>query len=154
FDVGTFAINSDETIGARNNYMASFDYYSHADMEALDKIIEDGLAMFRDLFGYNSESCIAPCYTWGDSTEAKLAQLGVKYIQGIAKQKLAFPKGNRYSYIFRRCGEQNALNQYYLIRNCFFEPSQSSSLWGLDSCLSSVKNAFAWRSPAVIGTHR
>ena len=51
-------------------------------------------------------------------------------------------------------GERNDFGQYYLIRNCMFEPSLDQYNDPVGTCLERIKTAFIWGRPAIIGTHR
>lgn len=50
-------------------------------------------------------------------------------------------------------GQKNLNGQYYITRNCFFEPSAEGKDW-VGSCMNDIENAFKWRKPAVISSHR
>jgi hypothetical protein len=51
-------------------------------------------------------------------------------------------------------GQKNKFNQFYITRNCFFEPSSSKSGNSVDNCIKSIDNAFMNKVPAVVSTHR
>ncbi|MGI6306870.1 MAG: hypothetical protein ACOXZQ_13520 [Bacteroidales bacterium] len=51
-------------------------------------------------------------------------------------------------------GNRNPYGQYYLVRNCFFEPSLSGNADEVDNCLARIAIAFRWHKPAVICSHR
>jgi hypothetical protein len=52
-------------------------------------------------------------------------------------------------------GEKNAMGQYYLVRNCVFEPSQYPVHHdNVGECLKGIQNAFFWKKPAIITSHR
>jgi len=48
----------------------------------------------------------------------------------------------------------NANDSLYLSRNGLFEPSLIAKTDWVAKCLESIKIAFKWNKPAVIGTHR
>ena len=67
---------------------------------------------------------IANNFVWGLSLEKKLAELGVKHLQGMKYQKLPRSNYNNPSkHIRRYLGETNEYKQIYSVRNCSFEPS-------------------------------
>ena len=41
-----------------------------------------------------------------------------------------------------------------ITRNCHFEPSDPLHTDWVSSCLLEIENAFSWRKPAVISSHR
>ena len=52
-------------------------------------------------------------------------------------------------------GQKNKLGQYYLLRNCSFEPSQHNySSEVVDNCLEEIAVAFYLGKPATISVHR
>ena len=50
------------------------------------------------------------------------------------------------------CGKKSEQGLIYLMRNCFFEPSQGGP--SAQECLNRVKVAFRWHKPATISMHR
>jgi len=149
FDMNMVSVNS-SAINSEN-YLQSFGLDEIPEIQEHKKIIVDGLALFKDLFGYSPTSFIAPKYTWHTSLDSVLFENGIRYFQGKGYRKVPSPDRNliiRYS-----IGDKTILNQIYLRRNCIFEPSFESKDW-IDSCLYEIQNAFFWNKPAVIESHR
>jgi len=115
--------------------------------------LRDGIRIFKDAFGYNSESFIAPSYTWFDLAEKELAKLGVKYLQGIRNQKKPNSQ-NDTNYIKHYLGEKNKYNQHYLIRNVFFEPSIYGEVNIIEDCMERMRWSFYFNRPVIISMHR
>lgn len=116
--------------------------------------LTDGLVLFEKIFGYKSLSFIAPSYTWPLEIEPILYKNNVKYIQGAAVH-CAPDRFWQIRKIRHYIGEKNRSGQYYIIRNCIFEPSQMEYRdRAVSECLSQIANAFIWRKPAIISTHR
>lgn len=116
--------------------------------------IKEGLDLFEKLFGFRSESMIAPCYTWDDYVEEVAGSLGVKYLQGGYIQSHSPWQRSLGNYITGHfSGEVNQRGQCYTIRNCSFEPSQVSTD-NADSCMASIKKAMDSHLPAVVSCHR
>lgn len=116
--------------------------------------IKEGLKLFEQLFGFRSESTIAPCYTWDNFTENCFLEEGVKYLQGGVFQKhsdLFAQKHNRESK--RYLGQKNSNDQIYLVRNCSFEPTERAVL-NADRCMREISMQFKMRHPAIISCHR
>jgi len=67
-------------------------------------------------------------------------------------QKEPFGEG-KYKNRLRYLGKKNTYNQIYLSRNASFEPSSSDEDW-IDKCLVQIKEAFQWKKPATIASHR
>lgn len=51
-------------------------------------------------------------------------------------------------------GTRNKFGQYFLVRNCFFEPSLSKTSDPVGECLKRINIAFRWHKPAIISSHR
>jgi hypothetical protein len=154
FDFGLYGISTTITSENRASYMAAMDYDDMVEMENLKSITTEGLKLFKNIFGYNSDSFIAPNYTWGSYLESTLSNAGVKYIQGIRIQYEPAPPRLKNKSKIHFLGQHNKNNQTYIIRNCFFEPSLSSYEDNVDKCLSEIAFSFKWHKPAVIGSHR
>lgn len=155
FDQGCWGLPPSAMSGIPINLQASYDTEFEEDTSFHEASIKVGLRLFNEIFDYPSESFIANNFIWAPRLEKTLSNEGVKYIQGMKYQ--LFPKGNNKKRIKKRhfLGEKNRFGQYYLIRNCMFEPSQMR--FGFDSvstCLNDIGNAFFWGKPAIITTHR
>lgn len=137
-----------------NIYAKALKVYRPEDTDFIKQSIEDGLNLFESTFGYRSESFMAPSYTWNDDVERSLQKKGVRFLQSVYYQNCPTLDGRnevRHHYF----GQKNELGQYYLLRNCTFEPSQqnySSSV--VDNCLKEIAIAFRFGKPATISVHR
>ena len=116
-------------------------------------ILEEGLNIFHNIFGYKSKSFIAPNYVWHSSIETTLFKEDVKYIQGTTVQNEPDLNGKLHAK-FHYCGEKNSNKQIYLSRNCWFEPSSDRSVNWVSSCLKEIQGAFSAKKPAIIACHR
>ena len=140
----------------RAHVLSAYDYENESEQPFICTAIKEGLDIFEKLFGYRSASAISPCFVWDDFVEKCLWDEGVTYIQGISFQhystcqKKRLNKKGKYHF----CGNKNKLGQYYLVRNCSFEPSQYPAINYVDECLKRIHIAFLWRKPAIISTHR
>lgn len=104
--------------------------------------------LFLNIFGFKSKSFIAPSFIWGRDIEKWLAEVGVKYIQGMPVSLIDGKKA--YNYI----GKNNVLGQQYLIRNAVWEPTQHPSRDSNGVCLRQIETAFKWHKPVTISSHR
>ncbi len=136
------------------NFMEVLDYNSPEDLVVMKENLLDGLDVFESLFGFRSVSFIPPCYTWSSAIEKTLSRGGVKYIQGLMIQQIPTGTFEKYKKKFHFLGSRNSFGQYYLVRNCFFEPSLTRSTDPVDRCLARIAIAFRWNKPAVICSHR
>ncbi|MBB3185989.1 hypothetical protein [Microbacter margulisiae] len=155
FEHKTISLSSLITPNNKNAYMDSFDYDTEVESILLNTILTDGLQLFESLFGYPSKSFIASCYIWSKELEIKLQKCGVDFIQGMAVQTIpTLNHGNVYTHNYHYTGQKNRLEQIYLVRNCFFEPSENIAFDWVNDCMNRIKIAFRWGKPAIISTHR
>lgn len=131
-----------------NNFVVALDN-SEYNTESLENTIYEGLQLFEKIFGYKSQTYIAPCYTWHPSLEKILADHGVKGIQGMVYQHVPGAKSIRHW-----MGNSNKYGQTYIIRNVFFEPTEINDSDIISDCLYRLKCAFRWHKPAIISAHR
>ena len=136
------------------NFMEAFDWDKPEEVNEHKEIIFDGLRIFKEIFGYNSKSFIAPCTTWSPEIEQGMIQQGVEYIQGSLFQSI--PRGGfeNYKRKLHILGEKNKYGQLFLIRNCAFEPSIIHKSNWVEYTLKAIETAFYWHKPAIISTHR
>lgn len=154
FDHDFFGVGEDSGVRIQGGtYMRAFNECNPQYLPLQKEIIISGLTLFDEIFGYKSKSFIAPCYTWNTSVEKTLDTCGVKYLQGMITQSCPIDI-NRYKTKYHYIGQKNQFGQRYLIRNAFFEPSQSPNYDWVDDCLNRISIAFFWNKPATISTHR
>ena len=155
FDEGVFSPKIAKRTGYAMEYMDALDYDSEVEANEKKEIISDGLKLFREVWGFNSKSFIAPTYRWDKSIEEVLKQEGVEYIQGQTAQ--LHPKievGYTQRKIYHYTGQKNRQQQVYLVRNVQFEPSTDSSKDWVDAAMHQIKLAFRMSKPAIICSHR
>jgi len=138
-----------------NYYVGATRYDTWEDKEDKLRIFLEGLKLFKELFGFSSESIIPTNYTWSPDFNSAVQQLGVKYIQGIRQVREPVPgEKDRFHDVF--LGMENKLGQFFLVRNTLFEPSlfKMGIKDPVERCLSEMGIAFRMFKPAVISSHR
>lgn len=154
FDKEVFSVVIDKKEDPRQHVLAAYNLANENEYAFAKQSVAEGLDIFEQLFGYRSESMIAPNYTWDTVIEDTAAFCGVKYLQGGRNQRHSFYvmcNGGRN--VTRYTGESNANGQIYMVRNCLFEPSENSSR-NADFCMAQIKKAFDRGQAAIISTHR
>jgi hypothetical protein len=133
-------------------YQAVFDFFQPDDLAIHAKSIKEGLDLFQELFGYKAKYFVPPNGPFNNSLEEVAAECGINYMLAskIQEEPQGYGENRR---VFHWLGQQNRHNQRYIVRNCFFEPSQNGRDW-VNSCLSEINVAFRWHKPAVISSHR
>ncbi|MGB8492378.1 MAG: hypothetical protein WCE64_15085 [Bacteroidales bacterium] len=151
-----FTFENETTFSGDGDYsfMEVLDFNTLSDLEIMKESLSAGLDLFEKIFEYRSESFIPPCYTWSSEIEDTLYKKGVKYIQGLVVQSVPTGSFGNYTKKYHYMGSRNIYGQYFLTRNCFFEPSLSKSNDPVGECLRRINMAFRWKKPAVISTHR
>lgn len=154
FKLEMFGISGHVSNNKRGSYLAAFDGNSKKIIDDQIAIVKEGLSLFKNEFGYHSKSMIAPNYIWNEEIESAAKNMGVQYIQGTNTQRISKNFGEKAKIRRHYLGQTNKFEQLYLIRNCFFEPSENQNKNWVDSCLKDMEISFRWRKPAVISTHR
>lgn len=144
-----FGISSSISTERNPSLMAALDYDNDAGKKLGNEAIKQGTQIFKDIFGFNSKSFIAPNYFWHRETEKILAKNQVAYLQGGYIQNIPY---NRKTYHY--LGQKNSLEQIYLTRNVTFEPASFVKKDWVSSALREIEKAFKLKSPAIISTHR
>lgn len=154
FENEIFGLKKFTSRGLRDGYMRALDFENLNQFRIIEESLTEGLEIFKNKFGYHSKSFIAPSYVWDKKVEKVLFKNGIKYLQGISYQH--FPKEGKvdlkkkYNYT----GKKNKLNQRYLVRNVFFEPTLTGSNQPIEEALKRIEIAFKYNKPAIIGSHR
>ena len=154
FDKGVISVIVDMKDDPRQHSLAAYNLATEDEYAFAKNSVIEGLAIFEELFGYRSESMIAPNYTWDTAIEEAAFICGVRYIQGGRSQRHSYyvnQNGGRNT--IRYTGQVNNYGQIYTVRNCMFEPSENPR-HGVDYCMSQVKKAFSRRQAAIISVHR
>lgn len=135
------------------SFQAAFDVYDPTEINYQKQILEEGLDLFENLFGYKASFFVPTNGPFNNQLEEVLAKKEIKYIgtSKIQKQPIGFGK-NKISLHY--LGQKNRWGQTYLTRNAFFEPSSNLKSDWVDACLSEIEIAFKWKKPAVISSHR
>ena len=117
---------------------------------------QEGQAIFKTLFGYDSKSYIAPSYTWDDDIERMLQNINVQILQGGLYQVFSpyFMEKTQCRLVRHYNGQKSIYGQVYLMRNTHFEPTLIKHVDLVNKCMGDIKRAFRWRKPAIISVHR
>jgi hypothetical protein len=154
FDCKCFAIDDHNRLNNRANLMASYDYKTEEELNQLKSSITEGLFYFKDVFGFNSKTTIAPCYVWNQEIERIFKANDIESIQSSYVQQQNEVKTGKLRKVWHVNGTKNSFGQYYFVRNVLFEPSLDPNLDWVEKALESIDIAFFWGKPAIISTHR
>ena len=153
FDYNCWGITTTTPSAKRRHYLAAYDFDNENEKGLHKTIIEDGMKIFYDIFGFHSTSFIAPNYVWNSALHETLKTNGVKYIQ-TQRNQLEPIHLKKYKTIFHYTGQETKNDLIFINRNCLFEPSADENLEWVKSCMKDIEQAFLWNTPAVISSHR
>jgi hypothetical protein len=149
FDNHMWGLSYDVFPNMNKSIQATFD--SRNDGLLADSIVK-GLELFNNIFDFQSDSFMANNFIWNASLNKLLAENNIKYLQTMKYQILPKLGESKRVLIRHFHGEKNQFNQTYLVRNCSFEPSING--YGFEKTIKEIGNAFFWKKPAIISTHR
>lgn len=116
----------------------------------IDETVTEGLRMFERMWGFKSNTFVAPCFCWSEQTEKVLSDNGVELIQTARVNREAYQTSVKFYYT----GQRNKYNQLYSIRNCSFEPATNPEDNSIASLIRQIKKSFSNNKIAIISTHR
>ena len=138
------------------NATAVFDIVKASDNEPLKEDIRVGLDLFEKLLGYRASQFTPGAGIYSPSLHSCLKECGITGIH--VNRNKAYPLGDGvYSKQFLYLGKRNNMGQYYIVRNCPFEPfadNRARNSSAVSVCLDNIDAAFRWHAPAMISTHR
>lgn len=135
------------------SFQAAFDIGELQELSYLGQVLEEGLIIFQKIFGYNASFFVPTNGPYNFYLNNLLSRLGIKFISTSKIQRQPIG-GGKFKKSYHYLGQRNKFGQMYLTRNCFFEPSSPLHTDWVDHCLYEVNNAFFWKKPAIISTHR
>lgn len=154
FIEGSYTINDVRGFSCRYECLDAMATYSDKDYRSIKASIEQGLNLFREIWGFQSSSIIAPCYTWSKPLEKVFKDNSIKYIQGSRAQREPNSIEKPFKIYRNYCGKKSQDGLTYLIRNVDFEQIESGSDSIVNRALKQIQTSFFWGKPAIISTHR
>ena len=152
FSKNNYSLILDDSVTKK--LLHAYNITSETQKDFVKESISDGLRIFHNIFGFKSETTIAPSFTWDGFLEEAFYENGIRCLQGSFVQScsLLYKRKKIRHYI----GEKNKLAQIYLTRNASFEPSQNKQHREevVEACLRDIERAFFWKKPAIISAHR
>lgn len=143
---------SDSERSKNENYMAAFEPISAASIEVIKLITEEGLEIFKRLFGFKSLSFMPSQSKQFEEINETLFDNGVRFNQ--AGQYFTPNEDGSFKKIDKFWGDQDKYGMTYWRRNCTFEPYKNQEDDHVNSCLKEIEIAFRCGKPAVINSHR
>lgn len=135
----------------KKDYFKGFDYESHEEANEVEKVHQDGLSLFKEIFGLNSISFQPQGSVCGNHILRMLDDEGVCLVSG---QQLHPDGYGNYKKTEKVWGSKNQQNQLHWRRNSLFEPVENQNFDWVSKCMEEIEIAFRWGKPAVISSHR
>lgn len=134
------------------DYLAAFLARDREDLAYMETVIEDGLRLFEEIFGYRAVFFVPPNGVFNNSLNRALVKNGIKYrsTSKIQQEALGIEKTRTRLHYH---GQKDKHGIRYIIRNCVFEPSREGTHL-VDTCLKEIDTSFRWNKPAIISSHR
>lgn len=134
----------------KHGYRSSFALDLKDDLTFQQDSIIDGLNLMENIFGQKVRYFLAPDGPLSLVHAKTLIKAGVEYI-GLPKNFIDQQTRKRKLFWLNR-SLGNGMK--VITRNAMFEPSSPKKTDWVNSCLQDISNAFVWKKPAVISTHR
>jgi hypothetical protein len=137
----------------KTSWTAAFGSHEPTEVEEYKQIIRDGVSKFNIVFGRHPRVFNAPGSSESDYLHEFLRTSGFEVVETpfFQWQRRAFglrlPKVN----VMRQASERLPA---YSVRNCVFEPNSPRGFDWCEFTLRQVEDAFAFKKPAIISTHR
>ncbi|RZS98462.1 hypothetical protein [Cecembia calidifontis] len=154
FKEGSFTINDNRGFSCRYECLDAMATYSEDDFNSIKESIEHGLRLFKEIWGFQSRSIIAPCYTWSKPLEKVFRDNGINYIQGSRAQREPISLNQPFKIYRNYCGKKSHDGLIYLVRNVGFEQIESGDDNIVNTALKQIQTSFFWGKPAIISSHR
>ncbi len=154
FKEGSFTINDNRGFSCRYECLDAMASYSEDDFNSIKTSIEHGLRLFKEIWGFQSRSIIAPCYTWSKRLEKVFKENGISFIQGSRAQREPISMVQPLKIYRNYCGKKSQDGLTYLVRNVGFEQIESGDDNLVNTALKQIQTSFFWGKPAIISSHR
>ena len=135
------------------SWPAAFDFWDYSENQAFSSIIEDGLNMFEQVFGYRATNFTPPVYNCHPTNYPALEKGGIKFIDTALIHKEHVGMG-RYKRKFNFTGKEATDGQKFIVRNVVFEPGDDRGIDWVSYAIQQIDAAFRWNHPAIISSHR
>lgn len=134
-----------------SGYLAAFELFDPQDIEYQKTVIKEATEIFEKLFHYKAEVFVPPNSKYNNALNPTLLEHGITF-KDAARQQTESLGGGRERKVYN-LKQKSRSGLWYLFRNSFFEPNQPGKD-SVSSCLKDIDNAFKWKKPAIISSHR
>jgi hypothetical protein len=131
----------------------AFGYSEKTEIARHREIIESGLQLFEEVFGFGSKTFTPPAQQLHPELYPFVESLGVDAIDKPLRCVRRLEKNGakrEWNVLGIRRGQQHVT----IVRNVVFEPTSKPSFDSVGLALDQVAAAFRWHRPAIISSHR
>lgn len=132
---------------------AAFDVMNQEDLKTQFEVIESGLRIFENLFGFKSSIFTPPAMFYNPAIEPILLNNQIKWLDVGRMFKIPQIGGGE-KIQFNYLGRNKKSGLKVLVRNAVFESNMTESDNGVNRCLYDIEQAFKAKQPAIISNHR
>ncbi len=155
FEHGFYGLSTKTSSPRQKHYKAAYSAESSEELETIAEITSNGLTLFRETFGFPSETFVACNYVLPAELEQTLSSEGISWIQTQRGYLQPMPhRGGERRIRYPRTGERNEFGQFYGVRNVLFEPYLDEKIDWPKVALRAVSQAFRVGTPAIVCSHR
>ena len=134
-------------------FTAGFAVHDGKELERHREILDDGLRLFEETFGFASKSFTPPAMQINPQLYPDLEDFGLRAIdkaQRCVRRLDAKTTAREWNFL----GPSRGHRHINLVRNVVFEPGKGMFSDPVGHALRQVGAAFRWRKPAIISSHR
>jgi len=134
-------------------FTEAFGLHDRSSLPAHREILEDGLIVFEQIWGFRSETFTPPAQKLHPSLYPLAEAGGVVAIDKPLRCSRAMGDGTSRREI-NRSGRQPGQDHVTVVRNVVFEPCKDMGFEPVSRALEQIQAAFLWGRPAIISSHR
>ena len=134
-------------------FTEAFGLHDKASLSAHRQILEDGLNLFEQVWGFRSETFTPPAQKLHPSLYPVAEAGGVVSIDKPLRCVRPMGDGTSQREV-NRSGRQKGQGHVTVVRNVVFEPCKDMGFEPVSRALEQVQAAFFWGRPAIISSHR
>lgn len=149
--------HSFDRIGTNNlntlPYTIAFSEANRHDYTNQIEVLNSGLKLFCDVYGYSATNFMPPSATISPSVINAAFDNGILYLDSGRFRKKSYPSGfinSDYIYLGKKINK----DRYYIVRNVVFEPAHYPNFDSVAHAIQQIKTAFLLHKPAIISSHR
>lgn len=142
-------MNKDKKLSYRSTFLIE----NKTELNALKANIKEGIAVLKETFGQPVTYFLPPDGPYHLSLNKSLVENGIKYI-GLARLHNNPLEDKKLQTKFFWLGKKTKEGLKVITRNVMFEPSSPQSSNWVNFALHQVEEAFKYKNPAIISTHR